>query len=65
MQMTNCFHYGQDCSDCDDSQGVPECFKSRNDTCSKCGRSFDIDVGCLCSEHGGDVDDDQGGSDGS
>ncbi len=58
MQMTSCFYYGQDCSDCDDSEGVPSCYKSRWGNCERCGASMDIDVGCLRCDHG-DVDDNE------
>ena len=58
MQLTNCFYYGQDCSECDDADGVPECFKSRTETCPDCGRSFDIDVGCIPCEQRSEWDDD-------
>lgn len=47
-EMTNCYYYGQDCSECDDSQGIPACFKSRLEECEKCGAWYEIDVGCYC-----------------
>ena len=57
MEMTNCYYYGQDCSECDDSEGIPECFKSRFENCTQCGRQFDIDVGCIHCELADDIDD--------
>ena len=56
MEMTSCYHYGQDCSMCDDSDGVPDCFKSRSESCSRCGRTIDIDVGCIVCEHGNETE---------
>jgi len=47
--MTGCYWYGIDCSDCDDSEGIPECFESRFAHCSEHGQ-YDRDVGCLQCE---------------
>jgi hypothetical protein len=58
MELTNCYSYGRECSRCDDSEGVPKCFKPQTEPCSICGKSFDVDVGCIPCEQRNEFDDD-------
>jgi hypothetical protein len=39
---------GVDCSNCDLSEGIPDCFQSTIVTCKTCGRTKDYWADCLC-----------------
>lgn len=50
MEMTDCKWYGVDCSECDDRDGVPDCFTPK-DQCRNCGRTLSLgDAFCPCEQ---------------
>lgn len=42
MELTNCRWYGIDCSQCDSSDGIPECFE----TPKTCEHGVPMDIPC-------------------